>query len=516
MNTASIMTDDSAGDQNVDINIGQGLEVHHISKHYPGVLALDDVSFDVQRGEVHALVGQNGAGKSTLMAILSGGLRADKGSILLDDVLVEISDPASARKHGIAIVHQEFALCPNMSVAENIFVGNEPHRAFGRVDFSRMNKEAARLLHQVQVNIDAGIQVESLGVSEWQVIEICKAMSGNPQFIIMDEPTAALNDHRVKDLFDVIRRLRNAGHGIVYISHKLSEVLEIADRITVMRDGKISKTFVNQGVSESDLVNAMIGVTFEKQYYHDEHKKIGPVVLELTGLNDPSRFNEINLQLHGGEILGLTGILGAGCQDLVRAVFGIDPAQSGEIALDGKSVQINSPEDAVRLGIGYIPADRKHEGLVLSLSTYDNIGMSIIDRLGKLGLFGFAQQKSLSDELIGKLNIKVGNPKAPVNNLSGGNQQKVSIAKWLARQCRVLLFEEPTRGVDVEAKAQIWRLINALMDEGVAVMVVSSELPELMQACDRILVMRRGRIVDQFARSEFDEAEISIRAVADI
>ena len=515
MNTASII-DDNAENLNAEGNIGQGLEVCHISKHYPGVLALDDVSFDVQRGEVHALVGQNGAGKSTLMAILSGGQRADKGDILLDDISVEISDPASARKRGIAIVHQEFALCPNMSVAENIFVGNEPHKSFGRVDFSRMNSEAAKLLHQVQVEIDPDIQVDSLGVSEWQVIEICKAMSGNPQFIIMDEPTAALSDHRVNDLLDVIQRLRDAGHGIVYISHKLSEVLEIADRITVMRDGKIPRTFVNKGVSESDLVNAMIGGTFEKQYHHDEHKKIGAVALELTGVNDPPRFNDINLKLHSGEILGLTGILGAGCQDLIRALFGINPALYGEITLDDKAVQINNPQDAVRLGIGYIPADRKHEGLVLSLSTYDNVGMSIIDRLSKLGLFGYARQKSLSDELIGKLNIKVGNPKAPVNNLSGGNQQKVSIAKWLARQCRVLLFEEPTRGVDVEAKAQIWQLINALTEEGVAVMVVSSELPELMRACDRILVMRRGRIVDQFAHNEFDEAKISIRAAADI
>ncbi|MCP4318189.1 MAG: sugar ABC transporter ATP-binding protein [Hyphomicrobiales bacterium] len=516
MGLVSTKTDESEKNRTAEGNLGEGLGVHHISKHYPGVLALDEVSFNVQRGEVHALVGQNGAGKSTLMAVLSGSQQADKGDILLDDIPIEISDPSSARRHGIAIVHQEFALCPNMSVAQNIFVGNEPHNALGVVDFGRMRTEAARLLDQVQVELDPGVQVERLGVSEWQVIEICKALSGNPQFIIMDEPTAALNDHRVKDLLDVIRRLRDVGHGIVYISHKLSEVLEIADRITVMRDGKIDKTFINKGVSESDLVNAMIGGTFEKQYHHNEQKKIGQVALELSGVNDPPRFSDINLQLHSGEILGLTGILGAGCQDLVRTLFGINPVVSGEIRLGGEVIQLKNPQDAVLRGIGYIPADRKHEGLVLSLSTYDNVGMSIIDRLSNLGLFGYARQRALTGDLIEKLSIKVSNPKAPVKNLSGGNQQKVSVAKWLARGCKVLLFEEPTRGIDVEAKAQIWRLINALTEEGVAVMVVSSELPELMQACDRILVMRRGRIVDQFARNDFDEAEISMRAAADI
>jgi ribose transport system ATP-binding protein len=493
-----------------------GLEVRHISKHYPGVLALDDVSFDVQRGEVHALVGQNGAGKSTLMAILSGSQRADKGAILLDDTPVEISDPLSARNHGIAIVHQEFALCPNMSVAENVFAGNEPTKGMGRVDFTRMSSETAKLLQQVQFNIDPKTKVEDLGVSEWQVIEICKALSGRPRFIIMDEPTAALSDHRVKDLLDVIRRLREAGHGIVYISHKLSEVLEISDRITVMRDGKVSKTFENTNVTEGDLVNAMIGGTFENQYHHDAHKKTDETALELRSLGDRVGFKNVSLNLQKGEILGLTGILGAGCQDLVRSLFGINPAQTGEILLGGQAIKLKTPGDAVKHGIGYVPSDRKHEGLVLSLSTHENISMSIIDRLSSLGLFSSARQKALSGEMIGKLSIKVGDPRTPVNNLSGGNQQKVSIAKWLARQCKILLFEEPTRGVDVEAKAQIWQLINALTDEGVAVMVVSSELPELMQACDRILVMRRGQIVDEFSRNGFDEAKISMRAAADI
>ncbi len=497
-------------------NIGEGLEVHHISKHYPGVLALNNVSFDVQKGEVHALVGQNGAGKSTLMAILSGGQQADSGEILLDNTLIEISDPLTARNLGIAIVHQEFALCPNMSVAENVFVGNEPRNGFGVVDFAQMAAKTESLLGQVQVDIDPTTLVDTLGVSEWQVIEICKAMSGDPKFIIMDEPTAALNDHRVKDLLDVVRRLRATGHGIVYISHKLSEVLEIADRITVMRDGQISKTFDNQGLSEGDLVNAMIGGTFENQYAHNENKNIGAPLLELSGVSAPPIFDDISLSLHKGEILGLTGILGAGCQELIRSLFGINPVSVGEIKLDGESVKLTKPEDAVALGIGYVPADRKHEGLVLSLSAYENVGMSIIDGLSKFGIFSYVRQKNLTAELIEKLDIKVSDPKSPVSNLSGGNQQKVSIAKWLARKCKVLLFEEPTRGVDVNAKAQIWQLINALTEEGVAVLVVSSELPELMQACDRILVMRRGRIVDQFSRREFDEATISMRAVADI
>ena len=515
MNASSIETDQNVSDLNSEGSLSKVLKVQNITKRYPGVLALDDVSFDVQRGEVHALVGQNGAGKSTLMSVLSGSQRVDSGEILLDGNSIKITTPLSARNHGIAIVHQEFALCPNMSVAENVFIGNEPTVASGLVDFKRMREETIDLLAQVQVDIHPDVLVETLGVSEWQVIEICKALSSKPKFIIMDEPTAALNDHRVKDLMDVIRHLRDAGHGIVYISHKLSEVLEISDRITVMRDGKVSKNFVNKGLIESDLVNQMIGGTFVKPDNHNSNKKIDQVKLELTGVNDPPRFCNVNLRLHRGEILGLTGMLGSGCEDLVRALFGIKPATSGEIKLDGKLIQLKKPEEAVRHGIGYIPADRKKEGLVLSLSTYDNTGMSIIDRLSHLGLFSYARQKNLANILIEKLNIKVSNPKAPLKNLSGGNQQKVSIAKWLARECKILLFEEPTRGVDVNAKAQIWQLINDLTKEGVSVMVISSELPELMEACDRILVMRRGRIVEQFARNDFDEAKISMCVVAD-
>lgn len=497
-------------------NLSKGLEVRSISKQFPGVLALDDVSFDIQKGEVHALVGQNGAGKSTLMAILSGSQQTDRGGIFLDNMPIQIAGPSSARDQGIAIVHQEFSLCPNMTVAENVFVGYEPHGAFGRVDFSRMRAETVTLLNQVHVELDPDVNVESLGVAEWQVIEICKALSNDPKFIIMDEPTAALNDHRVKDLLDVTRHLRDAGHGIVYISHKLSEVLEIADRITVLRDGKISNTFINEGVTENDLVDAMIGGTFDKQYIHNDNKKIGPVSLELIGLNDPPNYNDINLTLRSGEIIGLTGILGAGCQELLRKIFGINASGTGDIKLKGQVVHINSPETAVGHGIGYVPSDRKNEGLVLPLSSYDNVGMSIIDRLSKLGVFGYKQQIKLSDDLIEKLNIKVGDPKAPVKNLSGGNQQKISVAKWLARDCKILLFDEPTRGVDVNAKAQIWQLINDLTEQGVAALVVSSELPELMQACDRILVMRRGSIVSQFERNAFNEAEISMRAAADI
>ncbi len=516
MSFAAMKPDNDAKSAQADGFVGKGLEIRNTTKQYPGVLALDDVSFDVQSGEVHALLGQNGAGKSTLMSVLSGSQRPDSGEFLLDNRSLDIPDPLAARNHGIAIVHQEFALCPNMSVAENVFVGQEPHNAFGKVDFAKMRDETLQLLDQVQVDIDPDELVENIGVSEWQVIEICKALSSNPQFIIMDEPTAALNDHRVKDLFDVIRRLRDQGQGIVYISHKLSEVLEIANRITIMRDGKIYKTLENDNLSESVLISAMIGTSLEKQYSHNDSKVIGETILDIAGLDDPPRYKDVNLQLKKGEILGLTGILGAGCQDVMRALFGINIPVAGEIKINGQKVTLRNPEDAVRAGIGYVPADRKHEGLVLPLSTDDNVVMSIIDRLSQLGLFSYRQQRDLTTEMIEKLGIKVGDSGAPVRNLSGGNQQKVAIAKWLARNCQILLFEEPTRGVDVNAKAQIWKLIDALIEEGVAVLVVSSELPELLETCDRILVMRRGKIVDEFARDDFDEAEISMRAAADI
>ncbi len=492
-----------------------GLELRNITKQFPGVLALDDVSFDIQKGEVHALLGQNGAGKSTLMSVLSGSQAADSGRIRLDGEPVDISDPLAARNHGIAIVHQEFALCPNMTVAENVFIGVEPYGAFGKVDFARIGRDTEKLLNEVQVNIDPDAVVQDLGVSEWQIIEICKAMSTAPEYIIMDEPTAALNEHQVGDLLDVVRRLRDTGRGVVYISHKLSEVLEIADRITVMRDGRISMTVPNQGVTEADLIAAMIGDTFEHKYKHDERKNVGPVVLELKDLDGGARFTNVDLKLRKGEMLGLTGNLGSGCHDLVRSIFGIVPPVAGEIRIHGEPVRLTTPKDAVDAGIGYAPADRKHEGLVLSLSTYANAAMAVIDDISNMGIYGYKKQTAITDDLIGRLSIKAGRPGAPVRNLSGGNQQKVSIAKWLARECKILLFDEPTRGIDVNAKVQIWGLLNELTAEGVSILVVSSELPELLEGCDRIVVMRRGRVVGDFPREEFDEATISFRAVAD-
>ncbi len=491
------------------------LEMRNISKRFPGVLALDGVSFNVRSGEVHALVGQNGAGKSTLMSILSGAQFPDDGEMLLDGQPIIIDGPLSARRQGIAIVHQEFALCPNMTVAENVFVGREPCGRFGVTDKKEMRRQTAALLQQVQVDIDPDEFVENLGVSEWQVVEICKALAGDPKFVIMDEPTAALNDSQVKDLLDVIRRLRDSGHGIIYISHKLSEVLEIATRVTVLRDGKLAETLNNEGVTETDLVEAMIGSTFERQYQHDEHKVIDTPILELRGVENKPLLRDITLDLHQGEILGLTGILGSGCQELVRALFGIEEITSGDIVLDGRTVTIAKPRDAVRYGIGYIPADRKYEGLLLSLSTLDNASMAVIDRLSSFGLFKFRRRRAMCAQLIDRLDIKVPNPDAEVRTLSGGNQQKILIAKWLSRDCKILLFDEPTRGVDVNAKAQIWEIINELAGQGTAVLVVSSELPELMQACDRIMVMRKGRIIDEFARRNFNETKISTRAAAD-
>lgn len=493
-----------------------GLRMRGISKRFPGVLALDDATFDVQHGEVHALVGKNGAGKSTLMGILNGNLRPDAGEILLGGRATVIADPLVARKLGLGMVHQEFALCPNLTVAENVFLGNEPRNRWQVVDYAKMNAETARLLARIHVSLDPTMPVELLGVPEWQVIEICKALASDPRFIIMDEPTAALGEHRIKDLLDIIRRLRESGHGIVYISHKLSEVLEIADRITVLRDGRIAATLDNRGIAESDLVSAMIGTSLERTYSHDDRKVIGEAVLEVEGLSLEDRYADVGFALRRGEVLGLTGLLGSGCNDVLRSLFGIEPPESGVMRFKGTEIAVAAPGDAVRCGIGYVPADRKQEGLVLELSVSDNAVMTIIDRLTRLGLFSAAGMRRISGELVEQLDIKVGDPGAAVQNLSGGNQQKVSIAKWLAKDCEVLLFEEPTRGVDINAKAQIWQVIDGLAAAGTAVLVVSSELPELLEACDRILVMRRGRLVDALERSAFDETRISMKSGAEV
>lgn len=492
-----------------------GLTMHGICKSFGGVKALENVSFDVHPGEIHALIGQNGAGKSTLMSILSGNLKPDSGEIgASGQQSVNLASLRTA-KNGLAIVRQEFSLCPNLTIAENIFLGREPTSGLGRVDYARMRRETAALLKRVHVSLDPDCIVESLGVSEWQVIEICKALAEDPKFIIMDEPTAALGDDRIKDLLSIVTRLREQGHGIVYISHKLTEILTIADRITVLRDGQVSATLNNKNLTEGDLVSAMLGDAEISLRHHDDRPTPGADLLTVQGLSKAGCFQDISFTLRQGEVMGIAGILGSGTADLVRSLFGVVPWESGIVTVHGRQVKITSPHHAIKAGLGYVPADRKSEGLVLPLSVYENSTMTTIASLSRMGYYNKRSGRALTRQLIERLNIKVDNPGGAVANLSGGNQQKVSIGKWLAKECPILMFEEPTRGIDINAKAQVWEIIAELAKQRFGVIVVSNELPELIDGCDRMLVMRKGSIVDTISRHDFDENKISVQLSAE-
>ena len=483
--------------------------MNNISKAFPGVKALDDVSFEVKSSEVHSLIGQNGAGKSTLMAILNGITKQDDGEILINDKIVKIDDPKDAFNLNLSIVHQEFALCNNLSVAENIFLGNEPFNKYGYIDKEKINTDAAKMLNSINVDLNTDEIVGNLNTSQWQIIEICKALSKRPKFIVMDEPTASLDENQIDNLFEIIKSLKNNGIGIIYISHKLNEIIKISDRITVLKDGKIKKTFGKENVTEKLLIETMVGENIENKNSNNLNDIIYPI-LKINDLSHLNSFNKITFNLHKGEVLGLSGLLGSGSNEILRSIFGVIEFQSGEINLLDKKININNPRDAIKNGIGYIPSDRKNEGLIQDNSIKDNSILTIFKKLTNLGFFKANEAKVTTQNYVDKLNIKISNINDFVMNLSGGNQQKVVIAKWLAKECRILLFDEPTRGIDVAAKAQIWSLISEFTKNGGAVIVASNEIKELIGNCHRIITLQRGKINQVFENKNFNEQEISL------
>ena len=483
--------------------------MNNISKAFPGVKALDNVSFEVKSSEVHSLIGQNGAGKSTLMAILNGITKQDDGEILINDKIVKIDDPKDAFNLNLSIVHQEFALCNNLSVAENIFLGNEPFNKYGYIDKEKINTNAAKMLNSINVDLNTDEIVGNLNTSQWQIIEICKALSKKPKFIVMDEPTASLDENQIDNLFEIIKSLKNNGIGIIYISHKLNEIIKISDRITVLKDGKIKKTFGKENVTEKLLIETMVGENIENKNSNNLNDIIYPI-LKINDLSHLNSFNKISFNLHKGEVLGLSGLLGSGSNEILRSIFGVIEFQSGEINLLDKKININSPRDAIKNGIGYIPSDRKNEGLIQDNSIKDNSILTIFKKLTNLGFFKANEAKVTTQNYVDKLNIKISNINDFVMNLSGGNQQKVVIAKWLAKECRILLFDEPTRGIDVAAKAQIWSLISEFTKNGGAVIVASNEIKELIGNCHRIITLQRGKINQVFENKSFNEQEISL------
>jgi ABC-type sugar transport system ATPase subunit len=481
-----------------------------ISKTFPGVKALDEVSFEIISGEVHSLIGQNGAGKSTLMGILNGITKPDDGQILFNNKVVKIDDPKDAFNLNLSIVHQEFALCNNLTVAENIYLGDEPHNKSGFVNYKKMHLDSKILLESINVNLSTNKIVGNLNISQWQIIEICKALAKKPKFIVMDEPTASLDEKQIDNLFEIINTLKNNGIGIIYISHKLKEIIHISDRITVLKDGKINDSFLKNEVNEEGLIKSMIGKNISIKNNNQNIINFQKPILKINNYSYSNTFKKISMDLFEGEILGLSGLLGSGANELLRCIFGIIKQDNGQLSLNDKVVTINEPRDAIVNGIGYIPSDRKNEGLIQNNSIKDNSVLTIFNKLTKMGFFKFNAAAKTTDNYVKKLDIKASNIDSFVMNLSGGNQQKVVIAKWLVKNCKILLFDEPTRGIDIAAKTQIWKLISEFTNEGGSVIVVSNEIPELIINCNRIITMQKGLISNKFNHEDFNEQKISL------
>ncbi|END67216.1 sugar ABC transporter ATP-binding protein [Escherichia coli] len=472
------------------------LQMKHITKRFPGVLALNDVQFSLRRGEVHALLGENGAGKSTLMKILSGVYQPDEGEIIFEDKPVSFSDPLSAQNVGITIIHQEFNLFPELTVEENIFIGREfCKKNRWRLDEKQQRQATIEILQKLNLAIKPDTLVADLTVAQQQMVEIAKAISVNARILIMDEPTAALTETEIESLFRVTRLLKEQGTGIVYISHRLEELALIADRATVMRDGQYISTVDYECVKISDLIAMMVGRDLGNIYPRREALQQRIPVLEVNGLTRKGVLNDINFTLYRGEILGFAGLMGAGRTELARAIFGADSIDSGTLKLNGKETVIKDISDAIQQGISYLTEDRKKEGLALNLSVERNIMLGnypeYSDRFGNVDS---RRCQQTSEEQVKALRIKTPNLEQAALNLSGGNQQKIIIARWVCKDTDILIFDEPTRGIDVGTKLEIYELMNRLVAKGKSIIMISSELPEVLGMCDRILVMRSGRI----------------------
>ncbi len=481
--------------------------MRHIRKVFPGVVALDDVSFDLKAGEVHVLLGENGAGKSTLVKILSGAIQKTDGEIVLFDNPVEIDSPKQAQKLGIGIIYQELNLVPSLTAAENIFLGRERTNSVGLIEKHTLLSSAQHILSSIGLQIDCDQPVRSFGIAQRQMIEVAKALSLDARILIMDEPTSALSETEIKQLFGVIRKLREKGVAIIYISHRLQEIFEIGDRVTVLRDGKLVGTRMVYETSQAELVKMMVNRELKEQYPRHRTDR-GEEILRVEKLNRKGALRDISFSLHRGEILGISGLLGSGRTELARALFGADRIDSGEIVIKGKCRKINSPRTAVKLGLGFLTEDRKSQGLVLSLSVKDNITLSSLDLFSRLGVISNKREEREAKSFIEQLRIKTPSNHQKVLNLSGGNQQKVVLAKWLSRKADIFIFDEPTRGIDVGSKVEIYQLMNQLTAEGVAIIMISSELPEVLGMSDRILIMYQHTIVCELKSEEATQERV--------
>jgi ribose transport system ATP-binding protein len=487
------------------------VQMEGISKSFPGVQALDDARFELRPGEVHALVGENGAGKSTLMKVLTGIYSRDAGTIRYKGAAVEIPNPRAGRDLGISMIHQELILANHLTVAQNIYLGREPRGRLGfTIDDKGQVEQTEELIERLHLKLDARAKVMDLKVAQQQMVEIAKALSLDASVLIMDEPTAALTTTEIDELFRIIRTLREQGVGVVHISHRLEELRQISDRVTVMRDGHHINTVDTAAVSIDEIISMMVGRTiFEEAPQVPEAQDQADVVLEVRGLTRAPVVRDVSFQLRRGEILGVAGLVGAGRTELARLIFGADQRDSGEIIVNGKPVEIRSPADAVATGISYLSEDRKRHGLALGLDLETNVALASLRRfLSALGQINTRLTRSVAEQRVEELDIKTPSVKQKARNLSGGTQQKVVVAKWLTAETDILIFDEPTRGIDVGAKQEIYHLLNQLAAAGKSIVMISSELPEILRMSHRIIVMCEGRLTGELTAAEADQEKI--------
>ena len=489
------------------------LRLQGIRKAFPGVVALDGVDLELLAGEVHILLGENGAGKSTLMKIISGAVRRDAGMISIDGVPVEITGPRHAQQLGIGIIYQEFNLIPHLTAGENILLGREPSLLPGLIDQRRLMEDAQKLLNDLGVTIDARTVVRRLSVAQQQMVEVAKALSLNARVLIMDEPTSALTESEIKELFSAIRRLKTRGVAIVYISHRMEELFLIGDRVTVLRDGRHVGTRRIAETAMPELVRMMVGRDLN-EHFPKQAARVGEEALRVEGLTRKGVLEDITFTLRRGEVVGIAGLMGSGRTELARAIFGADPLDAGKIFVHGRERRLNSPRAAIDAGIGFLTEDRKTQGLILVLSVQENICLPSAGTFSRVGFMQAARERAAATKAITDLRIKTPGAQQRVGLLSGGNQQKVVLGKWLCTEADILIFDEPTRGIDVGSKVEIYQLINQLAARGAGILMISSELPEILGMSDRILVMNGGRLAGEFTAAEATQEKLLKAAIA--
>ncbi len=483
------------------------LRLTNISKSFAGVHALRGVQLELRPGEVHALLGENGAGKSTLVKVITGVHQPDTGEIYLNDRHIQISDPRQATALGISAIYQELSLFPDLDIAENIFVGRQPTLTGGLIDWRNMYRQAEQLLQSLEVQVNLKTKARYLSIAQQQMVEIARALSMNARILIMDEPTSALTLNEVADLFQIVRRLRENGTAILFISHRLEELFEIADRVTVLRDGTFVNTLPMAGVTQEELIRMMVGRTVQDLFPKKQVEQ-GEVVLRVKNLTRRGAFKDVSFELHKGEILGMAGLVGAGRTEVSQALFGIAPADEGVIEIDGRPVHVTNSRQAMQYGLALVPEDRQHHGLVAPMDITDNVTLPVLGRFTKRGWLLAQDARQAAHVAANQMEVKATTVWQKVRELSGGNQQKVVLAKWLSTRPHILILDEPTRGIDIGTKAAVHSLMSDLAAQGIAILMISSELPEVLGMSDRILVMHEGQVTGLFQRSEATQEKI--------